>query len=158
MQTRATGSRVAILAGARTPFAKALTALKGRSALDLAVHSVEGLLEKQELDPASVGSRTSTPISTAERRSSSDHGQVYESRTWREILSSRRDHPVAVGSGSVDSPPAGDRMEDRLLSCKVLIPWGWDGTGFPSLAFAITGQYALKLPGRRASGGGHAAS
>ncbi len=54
MQTQATGSRVAILGGARTPFAKALTALRGRSALDLAVHSVDGLLEKQELDPASV--------------------------------------------------------------------------------------------------------
>lgn len=54
MQTPTTGSRVAIVGGARTPFVKTLTALERHSALDLAVHSVDGLLEKQELDPASV--------------------------------------------------------------------------------------------------------
>lgn len=47
-------SRVAIVGGARTPFAKAGTAFKQRSALHLAIHSVDGLLEKQHLDPASV--------------------------------------------------------------------------------------------------------
>lgn len=43
--------RVAIVGGARTPFAKAGTALKDVSALDLAAHSVDGVLEKLELDP-----------------------------------------------------------------------------------------------------------
>ena len=38
--------RVAIVAGARTPFAKAGTKLKGHSALDLARHFVDGLLDK----------------------------------------------------------------------------------------------------------------
>ncbi len=43
--------RVAIIAGARTPFAKAGAALKARSALDLSVHAVNGLLEKHDVDP-----------------------------------------------------------------------------------------------------------
>ena len=49
-----TANRVAIMGGARTPFVKAATVFKQYSALDLAVHAVDGLLEKQTLDPASV--------------------------------------------------------------------------------------------------------
>lgn len=48
---RETKNRVAIVGGARTPFAKAGTALKDFSALELATHSVNGALEKLELDP-----------------------------------------------------------------------------------------------------------
>lgn len=44
-------NRVAVVGGARTPFAKAGTVFKKYSALDLSVHSVNGLLEKQNLDP-----------------------------------------------------------------------------------------------------------
>ena len=47
-------TRVAIVGGARTPFAKAGTVFRKHSALDLSVHSVNGLLEKQKLDPESV--------------------------------------------------------------------------------------------------------
>ena len=47
-------TRVAIVGGARTPFAKAGTAFKAHSAQGLAIHSVDGLLEKQHLDPASI--------------------------------------------------------------------------------------------------------
>jgi acetyl-CoA acetyltransferase family protein len=47
-------SRVAIIAGARTPFAKAGGALRQYTALDLAVHAVNGLLDKSRLDPAQV--------------------------------------------------------------------------------------------------------
>lgn len=46
--------RVAVVGGARTPFAKAGTVFRKFSALDLSVHSVNGLLEKHELDPNSV--------------------------------------------------------------------------------------------------------
>ena len=46
--------RVAVMGGARTPFAKAGTVFKKYSALDLGVHSVNGLLEKQSLDPGAV--------------------------------------------------------------------------------------------------------
>ncbi len=46
--------RVAIVGGARTPFAKAGTVFRKHSALDLSVHSVNGLLEKQQLDPEAV--------------------------------------------------------------------------------------------------------
>ncbi len=46
--------RVAVVAGARTPFAKAGTVFKNYSALDLAVHSVNGLLEKTRLAPDQV--------------------------------------------------------------------------------------------------------
>ncbi len=46
-----TFTRVAIVGGARTPFAKAGTVFKKYSALVLSVHSVNGLLEKQNLDP-----------------------------------------------------------------------------------------------------------
>jgi acetyl-CoA acetyltransferase family protein len=46
--------RVAVVGGSRTPFAKAGTVFRKFSALDLSVHSVNGLLEKQELDPNSV--------------------------------------------------------------------------------------------------------
>ncbi len=46
--------RVAVMGGARTPFAKAATVFRKHSALELASHSVDGLLEKQELDPALV--------------------------------------------------------------------------------------------------------
>lgn len=52
--TQSTSTRVAIVGGARTPFAKAGTALKKFLPLELAVHSVNGLLEKQKLDPHSV--------------------------------------------------------------------------------------------------------
>ncbi len=47
-------TRVAVIGGSRTPFAKAGTALRKYSALDLSSHAVNGLLEKQELDPNSV--------------------------------------------------------------------------------------------------------
>lgn len=49
-----TSTRVAIVDGTRTPFAKAGTVFKNYSALDLSVHSVNGLLEKQNLDPGIV--------------------------------------------------------------------------------------------------------
>ncbi len=47
-------TRVAVIGGARTPFAKAGTVFRNYSALDLGVHSVNGLLEKQALDPGTV--------------------------------------------------------------------------------------------------------
>lgn len=43
--------RVAIVGGARTPFAKAGTGLREHTALDLATSSVDGALEKLDLDP-----------------------------------------------------------------------------------------------------------
>ncbi len=43
--------RVAIMGGARTPFVKAATVFHKHTALELAVHSVDGLLGKQDLDP-----------------------------------------------------------------------------------------------------------
>ena len=46
--------RVAIVSGARTPFAKAGTVLRKHSPLDLAVHAVNGLLSKTQLDSISV--------------------------------------------------------------------------------------------------------
>ena len=46
-----TKNRVAIVGGARTPFAKAGTALKDVPALDLATHAVNGALAKLDLDP-----------------------------------------------------------------------------------------------------------
>ncbi len=49
-----TSTRVAVVGGARTPFVKAGTKFKKLSALDLALHSVDGLLEKQDMDPASI--------------------------------------------------------------------------------------------------------
>jgi acetyl-CoA acetyltransferase family protein len=45
---------VAVVGGARSPFVKAGTVFRKYSALDLGVHSVNGLLEKQALDPNSV--------------------------------------------------------------------------------------------------------
>ena len=47
-------TRIAVVGGARTPFAKAGTHLKNHRALDLATHSVDGLIEKLGLDPAAV--------------------------------------------------------------------------------------------------------
>ncbi len=52
--TNSTQPRVAIIGGARSPFAKAGTAFRQHSALDLAVHAVNGLLHKRDLDPAMV--------------------------------------------------------------------------------------------------------
>ncbi|MEE9159726.1 MAG: acetyl-CoA C-acyltransferase [Gammaproteobacteria bacterium] len=49
-----TKRRVAVVGGARTPFAKAGTALKDFSALELATHSVNGALQTLALDPATV--------------------------------------------------------------------------------------------------------
>jgi acetyl-CoA acetyltransferase family protein len=48
------GLRVAIISGARTPFAKAGTSLRRRSALDLAAHAVNGVLEMSGLEPGLV--------------------------------------------------------------------------------------------------------
>ncbi len=47
-------NRVAIIAGVRTPFVKAGTVFKRRSSLELGVHAVKGLLQKQALSPDSV--------------------------------------------------------------------------------------------------------
>ena len=52
--TPVTFTRVAVVGGARTPFAKAGTAFRKHSPLHLSVHSVNGLLAKQQLDPHSV--------------------------------------------------------------------------------------------------------
>lgn len=46
--------RVAVVAGARTPFAKAGSTLRGRTALELAQHAVDGLLDRHDLDPTKV--------------------------------------------------------------------------------------------------------
>ena len=46
--------RVAIVAGTRSPFVKSGTVFKNYSALDLAVHSVKGLLETHKIQPDSV--------------------------------------------------------------------------------------------------------
>jgi len=46
--------RVAIVGGARTPFAKAGTHLKDRTALELGAHSVDGALARTDLDPGVV--------------------------------------------------------------------------------------------------------
>jgi len=49
-----TNERVAVVGGARTPFAKAGTFLKGHTALQLGTHAVDGALNKLDLDPAVV--------------------------------------------------------------------------------------------------------
>lgn len=46
--------RIAVISGARTPFVKAGTALRRRSALELAVHAVNGAVDMSGLDPATV--------------------------------------------------------------------------------------------------------
>ena len=46
--------RVAVVGGTRTPFAKAGTAFKQHTPLDLSVHAVDGLLEIMDLDPEAV--------------------------------------------------------------------------------------------------------
>src|SRR5256712_2400910 len=48
------GRRVAVIAGARTPFCKAGTALKDARAVDLARLAARELLHRTELDPAEV--------------------------------------------------------------------------------------------------------
>ena len=47
----ATRRRVAIVAGARTPFVKAGKALKDLGPLELARHSVLGLVERHDVNP-----------------------------------------------------------------------------------------------------------
>ena len=49
-----TPPRVAIIDGARTPFVKAQTRLRRQSSLDLAAHSVDGLLARQSLQPETI--------------------------------------------------------------------------------------------------------
>lgn len=44
------GTRVAVVGGARTPFARAGTVFKDRGALDLAAHSIEGVLARHSFD------------------------------------------------------------------------------------------------------------
>jgi acetyl-CoA acetyltransferase family protein len=50
-----TDQRVAIVAGARTPFAKAGQAFSGLGPLALAKHAVRGLLDRHQVDPAGIG-------------------------------------------------------------------------------------------------------
>ncbi|MEM9074556.1 MAG: acetyl-CoA C-acyltransferase [Myxococcota bacterium] len=47
-------TRVAVVAGCRTPFVKAQTSLRHRSAVELGRHAVEGLLTKAGVDPGAV--------------------------------------------------------------------------------------------------------
>src|SRR6185503_3763071 len=49
------GERVAIVAGLRTPFTKAGTALKAMRTVDLAVECVKELVQRTELDTKEVG-------------------------------------------------------------------------------------------------------
>ncbi|MCZ6860042.1 MAG: acetyl-CoA C-acyltransferase, partial [Alphaproteobacteria bacterium] len=49
-----TSTRVAVVGGARTPFVRAGTVFRKYSPLELAVHAVNGLLDKQHLDPPPV--------------------------------------------------------------------------------------------------------
>ena len=49
-----TGTRVGVVGGARTPFAKAGTHLKHHRALDLGTHSVDGIIEVLDIDPGIV--------------------------------------------------------------------------------------------------------
>lgn len=46
--------RVAVVAGARTPFVKSRTAFENLSALDLSRHALSGLIERHDVDPASI--------------------------------------------------------------------------------------------------------
>ena len=55
---KSAATRVAIVAGARTPFVKAGTVFRQHSAFALAVHSVRGLLEKYHVDPQSIDELT----------------------------------------------------------------------------------------------------
>ncbi|MBI4542046.1 MAG: acetyl-CoA C-acyltransferase FadI [Gemmatimonadetes bacterium] len=48
------GRRVAVIAGCRTPFAKAGTALRDASAVDLAKHATRELLTRAEVDPQEI--------------------------------------------------------------------------------------------------------
>ena len=48
-------TRVAVIAGCRTPFARSGTALKDLSAIDLGKACVRELLERSEVDPAAIG-------------------------------------------------------------------------------------------------------
>ena len=48
--------RVAVIAGCRTPFARAGTAYRDLTAVDLAKACVRELLERAEVDPAWIGS------------------------------------------------------------------------------------------------------
>lgn len=50
----ANGTRIAVVAGMRTPFAKAATVFRNHSALELSVHAVNGLLDKSAIDPDAV--------------------------------------------------------------------------------------------------------
>ncbi len=54
--TRARRRRVAIVAGGRTPFVKAGKDFKHLSALELACHSVKGLIERHQIDASTVQS------------------------------------------------------------------------------------------------------
>ncbi|MDX1432367.1 MAG: acetyl-CoA C-acyltransferase [Gammaproteobacteria bacterium] len=54
MTSSGVAGRVAVVDGVRTPFARAGTLLKARSARDLAVHTVDALLARGALDPAQV--------------------------------------------------------------------------------------------------------
>jgi acetyl-CoA acetyltransferase family protein len=73
-------TRVALIAGARTPFAKAGTKLKDRSALDLATHSVNGLLDRHGLDPAIVDEMVYGIVVVDPRRPQFAREVAFESR------------------------------------------------------------------------------
>ncbi len=54
-------ARVAVVGGARTPFAKAGTAFRKHSPLHLSVHSVNGLLAKQQPELRTVAAGSERP-------------------------------------------------------------------------------------------------
>ena len=79
------GSRVAIVAGARTPFVKAGTKLRNYSALDLARHSVDGLLDRHDIDPAWIDEMTYGIVVLEPRRPQFAREVVFESRLPSEV-------------------------------------------------------------------------
>ncbi|MGH7571345.1 MAG: acetyl-CoA C-acyltransferase [Gemmatimonadota bacterium] len=55
-RSTANAHRIAVMGGVRTPFVKAGTAFRRHRPLDLALHAVEGLLDRLNVDPAGIES------------------------------------------------------------------------------------------------------
>ena len=85
------GRRVAIIAGVRTPFAKAGTALKDLSAIELGKRCVAELIQRTELDGTQV-----------------DRREIFEHRPG---LRERRAHAGNDG----DTPSGGSKRHDISL-------------------------------------------
>ncbi len=149
--SESTKTRVAVIDGARTPFAKSGTALARHTALDLSVHAVDGLLEKTGLDPEAVEELVHGIVVVDPRIPHMAREVNFASRLPDSVRSLTMTDNCITGTSSVS------RVHDSIVAgrAEVGIAGGVESMSNPALLFSrrasriFLGARRAKTTGRR---------